>query len=89
MSAALVLAGGPESAVVAAVLIYRALTYLLQVVLGVVSYGVWRTLVRRQDDGVPEGTPSDRAGWALTDGFGAGNGVVRMYASTGRVSRRR
>jgi uncharacterized protein (TIRG00374 family) len=35
MSAGLVLAGGRESAVVAAVLLYRSLTYLLQVVLGV------------------------------------------------------
>ncbi len=46
MAAALVVAGGDEAAVVAAVLVYRALTYLLQVVLGVASYGVWRRAVR-------------------------------------------
>jgi len=46
MSAGLVLAGGEESPVVAAVLIYRALTYLLQVILGVLSYGIWRVEMR-------------------------------------------
>jgi uncharacterized membrane protein YbhN (UPF0104 family) len=49
LSAALVLAGGEESAVVAAVLVYRALTYLLQVLLGVVSYGFWRMEMRSGD----------------------------------------
>jgi uncharacterized protein (TIRG00374 family) len=42
MSAALVVAGGAEALVVAAVLVYRVLTYLLQVVLGLVSMVVWR-----------------------------------------------
>jgi uncharacterized protein (TIRG00374 family) len=46
MAAALVVAGGEEAAVVAAVLVYRALTYLLQVALGVVSYGLWRRATR-------------------------------------------
>jgi uncharacterized protein (TIRG00374 family) len=54
MSAALVLAGGPEPAVVAAVLVYRALTYLLQVLLGLVSYFVWRADLRR----LPEEEPA-------------------------------
>lgn len=39
---ALVLAGGKEELVVAAVLIYRALSYLLQVPLGIIAYAVWR-----------------------------------------------
>lgn len=40
---ALVVAGGDEELVVAAVLIYRALSYLLQVPLGLLAYAVWRT----------------------------------------------
>ncbi len=47
MSAALVLAGGDEPPVVAAVLVYRALTYLLQVLLGVISYAFWRAEMRK------------------------------------------
>ncbi|MDH3606244.1 MAG: lysylphosphatidylglycerol synthase domain-containing protein, partial [Acidimicrobiia bacterium] len=43
---ALVVAGGDEDLVVAAVLIYRALSYLLQVPLGIIGYAIWRT---RQD----------------------------------------
>jgi uncharacterized protein (TIRG00374 family) len=43
LAAALVVAGGEESLVVAAVLIYRALSYLLQVPLGLVAYGIWRS----------------------------------------------
>ncbi len=54
MSAALVLAGGEESAVVAAVLIYRALTYLLQVILGLLSYVAWRAETRRTGAHRPE-----------------------------------
>lgn len=41
MVGALVLAGGPEVPVVAAVLTYRILTYGLQVVLGAISYPIW------------------------------------------------
>lgn len=40
---ALVVAGGDEELVVAAVLIYRALSYLLQVPLGILAYTIWRT----------------------------------------------
>jgi uncharacterized protein (TIRG00374 family) len=40
---ALIVAGGDEELVVAAVLIYRALSYLLQVPLGVIAYATWRT----------------------------------------------
>lgn len=43
LAAALVVAGGEQSLVVAAVLIYRALSYLLQVPLGLVAYAIWRT----------------------------------------------
>jgi len=43
LTAALVVAGGEESLVVAAVLIYRGLSYLLQVPLGLVAYMIWRS----------------------------------------------
>jgi uncharacterized membrane protein YbhN (UPF0104 family) len=42
LSAALVAAGGEEAGVVAAVLVFRALTYLLPVPLGLVLYVKWR-----------------------------------------------
>jgi len=42
MTAALVVAGGDESLVVAGVLVYRALSYGLQVVLGMISFIIWR-----------------------------------------------
>ncbi|MDH3470300.1 MAG: YbhN family protein [Acidimicrobiia bacterium] len=43
LAAALVVAGGEESLVVAAVLIYRALSYLVQIPLGLVAYIIWRS----------------------------------------------
>jgi uncharacterized protein (TIRG00374 family) len=43
LAAALAVAGGEESLVVAAVLIYRALSYLLQVPMGLVAYVIWRS----------------------------------------------
>ncbi|MDJ0953338.1 MAG: lysylphosphatidylglycerol synthase transmembrane domain-containing protein [Acidimicrobiia bacterium] len=43
LTAALVVAGGDESLVVAAVLIYRALSYVLQIPLGLVAYVIWQT----------------------------------------------
>ena len=43
LAAALSVAGGEESLVVAAVLIYRALSYLLQVPLGLVAYGIFKS----------------------------------------------
>lgn len=52
MTAALTLAGGSEAPVLAGVLVYRTLTYLLQVPLGGVSWLVWRRLV-------PAGGPGD------------------------------
>lgn len=42
LTAGLVVAGGPQSLVVAAVLIYRALSYVLQVPLGLVSFVIWK-----------------------------------------------
>ncbi|CAN5661050.1 hypothetical protein BH24ACT26_BH24ACT26_01430 [soil metagenome] len=42
LSAALVVAGGAREPVVAAVLLYRALTYLLQIPLGAAAYLWWR-----------------------------------------------
>jgi uncharacterized membrane protein YbhN (UPF0104 family) len=42
LTAALVAAGGEEAAVVAAVLVFRALTYLLPIPIGLVLYVKWR-----------------------------------------------
>jgi uncharacterized protein (TIRG00374 family) len=42
LTAALVAAGGEQAAVVAAVLVYRALTYLLPIPVGAVAFLVWR-----------------------------------------------
>jgi uncharacterized protein (TIRG00374 family) len=56
MTAGLVLAGGDEPEVVAAVLVYRSLTYLLQVMLGIGCYTVWRYEARRADQS--EGSPA-------------------------------
>ncbi len=42
LTAGLVAAGGDEARVVAAVLVYRALTYLLPIPLGMATYVVWR-----------------------------------------------
>jgi putative heme transporter len=46
MAAALTAAGGAPAPVVAAVLLYRALTYALQVPLGAMSWAVWRRQTR-------------------------------------------
>jgi uncharacterized protein (TIRG00374 family) len=42
LTAALVVAGGDEVPVVAAVLVFRALTYLVQIPFGAITYFVWR-----------------------------------------------
>lgn len=47
LTTGLVAAGGGRAPVVAAVLVYRALTYLLQIPLGGVAYVLWRRTVRR------------------------------------------
>jgi putative heme transporter len=59
LTAALVAAGGPRPQVVAAVLVYRALTYLAPVPLGLATYVGWR--VRRFRD-VPHAPASAGAG---------------------------
>ena len=59
LTAALVLIAGEaaevESALVAAVLLFRALTFLLQVMLGVVCYVAWRWAARRQKSQAAQG----------------------------------
>jgi putative heme transporter len=46
MAGALTLAGGPDAQVVAGVLLFRGLSYALQVPLGVISWIVWRRYAR-------------------------------------------
>jgi uncharacterized protein (TIRG00374 family) len=46
LSAALAYAGGPRAEVVAAVLVFRALTYLVQIPFGAVTYLYWRHSAR-------------------------------------------
>jgi len=63
LSAALIRAGGDRAQVVAAVLVYRVLTYLLPIPLGAVCYLIWsRVTMRRHgsgaDQGVDEPIPS-------------------------------
>ncbi|HSF84057.1 MAG TPA: YbhN family protein [Acidimicrobiia bacterium] len=48
MTGALVVAGGSQPAVVAGVLIYRALSYAIQIPIGAACWVVWRAGVRRQ-----------------------------------------
>lgn len=57
LTAALVVAGGPEVPVVAAVLVFRALTYLLQIPFGAVTYLLWQHR-RSWRRGTPE-SPSE------------------------------
>ncbi len=42
LTAGLVAAGGPRAEVVGAILVYRALTYLLPIPFGVLTYVAWR-----------------------------------------------
>ena len=51
LTTGLVAAGGQETPVVAGVLVYRALTYLVQIPLGGVAYLLWRSHLRRTDAG--------------------------------------
>jgi putative heme transporter len=54
--AALVVAGGARAPVVAAVLVFRFLTLIVQVPLGAASYHIWRARIRRLREGVaPDG----------------------------------
>ena len=61
LTAALVVAGGPKVPVVAAVLVFRALTYLLQIPFGAVTYLLWQHR-RSWRRGGPEGVPLDSDG---------------------------
>ena len=62
LSAALVVAGGEKSLVVAAVLVFRALTFLVQIPIGAVTYMVWRrSLKRRARPPVPAPSEPDPA----------------------------
>ena len=63
LSAALVLAGGDRELVVAAVLVYRALTFLPAIPLGAVTYLLWR---RSQHGGAKGPTPTAPAPAAMT-----------------------
>ena len=47
LTTGLTAAGGTRAPVVAAVLVYRALTYLLQILLGAAAYLVWRRTAPR------------------------------------------
>jgi uncharacterized protein (TIRG00374 family) len=62
LSASLVLAGGDEAKVVAAVLIFRALTYLLQIPFGVLTYLYWQHTNAGRSGTVAESTPERAPG---------------------------
>ena len=53
MTAGLVAAGGAETDVVAAVLVYRALTYLPPIPIGAVCYLAWRRHLGRAEPAAP------------------------------------
>jgi uncharacterized protein (TIRG00374 family) len=57
LTAALVVAGGDQAEVVAAVLVFRGLTYLLPVPFGVLTYFMWRREVRPARGGTPDPAP--------------------------------
>ena len=57
LTAALVAAGGDRAQVVAAVLVFRALTYLLPVPLGLVTYVIWRRNSSWRKSATPEPPP--------------------------------
>ena len=55
LAAALVLAGGDKAQVVAAVLVFRVLTFLLPIPIGAVTYWLWRRAEGRRQ--APTDTP--------------------------------
>jgi putative heme transporter len=57
LTAALVVGGGDQAEVVAAVLVFRGLTYLLPVPFGALTYLLWRREVRRDRGGTPDPAP--------------------------------
>ena len=76
LTSGLVAAGGERAPVVAAVLVYRALTYLLQIPLGGVAYVLWRRTMR--------GTGAHPAGWE----GGAASAIGDIGQLHGRVAER-
>lgn len=56
LTGALVLAGGADSRVVAGVLIYRALSYGIQIPIGLASWVLWRAAIARTRAEAPEAT---------------------------------
>jgi uncharacterized protein (TIRG00374 family) len=58
LTAALVVAGGDQAEIVAAVLVFRGLTYLLPVPFGALTYLMWR----REEHPAPGGTPDPAPG---------------------------
>lgn len=54
LTGALVLAGGADSVVVAGVLIYRALSYGIQIPIGLASWVLWRAAIRSSQSETPE-----------------------------------
>ena len=58
LTATLVAAGGEEALVVAAILIYRLLTFVLPIPVGAISYVLWRREITRRT-GHPALTPSE------------------------------
>ena len=50
LAAALVYAGGPRAEVVAAVLVFRALTYLVQIPFGAITYAYWQHSARWKEE---------------------------------------
>lgn len=63
LSAALVYTGGPRAEVVAAVLVFRALTYLVQIPFGAVTYAYWQHSGRwkKEPSGVGPGSSAPEA----------------------------
>ncbi|QGG94152.1 lysylphosphatidylglycerol synthase domain-containing protein [Actinomarinicola tropica] len=78
LTTGLVAAGGGRAAVVAAVLVYRALTYLLQIPLGGLAYVLWRRTMRRAG-----ARPTDWEGAAVSAARGIGNSTGAAPSATG------
>lgn len=58
LSAALAVAGGAEAQVVAAVLVFRILTFALQIPLGALAYLYWSHSAAGRRSIEPEGAPA-------------------------------
>jgi uncharacterized protein (TIRG00374 family) len=67
LTAALIAAGGDREEVVAGVLVYRALTYLLPIPFGALTYVAWRRGVKRRAAERAESAESTRVGEPLTE----------------------